>query len=61
MLNLDDLALNQNVGNHKYRLIGIINHFGGISGGHYTAFCRNQLNNKWYDFDDSDVTEISKD
>jgi hypothetical protein len=26
--------------------------------GHYTAFAKNPLDNKWYDFDDSHVTEI---
>ena len=31
------------------------NHFGGVGGGHYTAFGRNPLNGQWYDFDDSYV------
>ena len=32
-------------------------HFGISIGGHYTALCKN--GNKWYDFDDEDVTEIN--
>ena len=27
--------------------------------GHYTAFARSFHNNKWYEFDDSSVTEVS--
>lgn len=45
-----------------YDLYAVSNHFGGMGGGHYTAFCQMPDNKKWYDFDDSTVTEIdSKD
>ena len=30
-----------------------------MGGGHYTAFARSFHNNKWYEFDDSCVSEIS--
>ena len=40
-----------------YDLIGIINHFGGTTGGHYTAHCKNH-DGKWYNFDDSTVRPI---
>lgn len=33
------------------------NHFGGMGGGHYTAFCRNQVDNQWYNYDDSRVSK----
>jgi ubiquitin C-terminal hydrolase len=36
-----------------YDLIGISQHFGSLSSGHYTALCKNQ--NKWYEFDDECV------
>lgn len=29
-------------------------------GGHYIAYCRNNLNNLWYEFDDQSVTEVSE-
>lgn len=29
-------------------------------GGHYIAYCRNDLNNLWYEFDDQSVTEVSE-
>lgn len=35
------------------------NHYGGMGGGHYTATCKNAINNKWYKFDDSHVSEAS--
>ncbi|GAA5827452.1 hypothetical protein JCM11251_003818 [Rhodosporidiobolus azoricus] len=41
-----------------YDLYAVSNHFGGLGGGHYTAFAKNPDNNKWYDFDDSRVSEI---
>jgi hypothetical protein len=41
-----------------YDLICIVTHF-GKSGteGHYMAYCKKQDNNKWYQFNDSTVTE----
>lgn len=29
-----------------------------IVGGHYIAYCRNSVNNLWYEFDDQSVTEV---
>lgn len=31
-----------------------------IPGGHYIAYCRNDENNLWYEFDDHRVTEVSE-
>jgi ubiquitin carboxyl-terminal hydrolase 4/11/15 len=44
-----------------YDLFAVSNHFGGVGGGHYTAFGKNYLTGKWYDFDDSSCTEITAD
>jgi ubiquitin carboxyl-terminal hydrolase 4/11/15 len=41
-----------------YELYGVVNHYGTMGGGHYTAYCKNFLNNKWYEFDDSRVSEV---
>lgn len=30
------------------------------AGGHYVAYCRNDLNQMWYEFDDQSVTEVSE-
>jgi len=40
-----------------YDLTTVSNHYGGMGGGHYTAYGKNRLDNKWYHFDDSSVTE----
>ena len=40
-----------------YELIGVIEHRGGMGGGHYTAKCKNEITKKWYNFDDEHVTE----
>ena len=41
-----------------YDLFGVANHQGGLSGGHYYAYCYNNIENKWYSFNDSRVDEI---
>ncbi|SMN19409.1 similar to Saccharomyces cerevisiae YJL197W UBP12 Ubiquitin carboxyl-terminal hydrolase [Maudiozyma saulgeensis] len=40
-----------------YDLIAVDNHFGGIGGGHYTAYVKNCVDNQWYYFNDGHVTE----
>ena len=42
--------------NCVYDCFGISNHFGSVGFGHYTAYCKNPLDGKWYDFDDSQVS-----
>ncbi|CAD8200152.1 unnamed protein product [Paramecium octaurelia] len=53
----------QNETNKKliYDLFAVSNHFGGMGGGHYTAFGKNHLNGKWYNFDDAQVSEVDED
>lgn len=38
-----------------YDLYAVCNHFGNLSGGHYTASCYSVLNSSWFDFKDSQV------
>jgi len=40
-----------------YELFAISNHFGGLGGGHYTAFAKNYFNGKWFEFNDSSVSQ----
>ena len=54
--------------NNIYDLFAINNHtnfnkfgFNGISFGHYYSYCKNVTNNKWYNYNDESVTEISMD
>lgn len=39
-----------------YDLCAVDNHFGGIGGGHYTAYVRNFVDGEWYYYDDSRVS-----
>lgn len=39
-----------------YDLYGIVNHFGSLNGGHYTASCKNSVDENWYYFNDSSVS-----
>uniref|UniRef100_A0A8D3C4M3 Ubiquitin carboxyl-terminal hydrolase n=1 Tax=Scophthalmus maximus TaxID=52904 RepID=A0A8D3C4M3_SCOMX len=61
---LDSLDLAQYVigpkqNQKRYGLYGVSNHYGGLDGGHYTAYCKNALKQRWYKFDDHEVSEIS--
>uniref|UniRef100_A0A3P9JR32 Ubiquitin carboxyl-terminal hydrolase 8 n=1 Tax=Oryzias latipes TaxID=8090 RepID=A0A3P9JR32_ORYLA len=61
---LDNLDLTQYVIGPKqtlkrYYLYGVSNHYGGLDGGHYTAYCKNATKQRWYKFDDHEVSEIS--
>ncbi|KAI5820883.1 hypothetical protein BZA77DRAFT_300177 [Pyronema omphalodes] len=40
-----------------YDLIAVDNHYGGLGGGHYTAYVKNWCDGKWYYCDDSSVRE----
>jgi len=61
-LNLAPYIINPNQTNREktdaiYDLIGVANHYGGLGGGHYTAYAKNKDDNRWYYFDDSSVSE----
>ncbi|GER26996.1 ubiquitin carboxyl-terminal hydrolase [Striga asiatica] len=48
---------NNTVG-HRYMLFAVSNHYGGMGGGHYTAFAKHRLD-RWYEFDDRHVSPIT--
>ena len=41
-----------------YDCYAVSNHMGGTGGGHYTAYAKNPITDKWHEFDDSGVAEI---
>ena len=49
------------VGSTIYDLKAVANHFGGISGGHYTACVYNPEAKEWFCFDDASVTPCNID
>jgi ubiquitin carboxyl-terminal hydrolase 20/33 len=52
---------NSNFGNSTlFDLFAVVRHMGSVSGGHYIAYCKHHLTQKWYEFDDRVVTEVSE-
>ncbi|XP_065092705.1 ubiquitin carboxyl-terminal hydrolase 8 isoform X2 [Ochlerotatus camptorhynchus] len=51
---------NQKLIHRRYQLYGVSNHYGSMESGHYTAFCRNRVHQKWYKFDDHTVSSLVK-
>ncbi|CAD8178663.1 unnamed protein product [Paramecium octaurelia] len=43
-----------------YDLYGVINHSGTLHSGHYTSNCKNKDTQKWYNFDDTRIKEITE-
>ena len=43
----------------NYDLYAVSNHYGSLSFGHYTAYCKNPETGVWYDFNDSSVSSLS--
>jgi len=60
-LDLKDVVKKENHGPAIYDLLSVANHFGGMGGGHYTAFAKNKDDGQWYNFDDSSVSQTSED
>ena len=60
LLNMEKYTINYIEKDTVYKLMGICIQEGSLSGGHYYAICRNELNNKWYKYNDSNVSEINK-
>ncbi|XP_059944215.1 probable ubiquitin carboxyl-terminal hydrolase FAF-X isoform X5 [Mesoplodon densirostris] len=56
----------ETAGSTKYRLVGVLVHSGQASGGHYYSYIiqrngKDGERNRWYKFDDGDVTECKMD
>ena len=42
----------------KYNLVGVIDYYGNREFGHYTANCKNLIDNNWYDINDANLVPI---
>ena len=58
-LNLSAYVKGYNQLSYVYDLYGICNHFGGTSGGHYTAFVKN-AKNEWIHYNDDIIEDIKQ-
>jgi len=57
-LDLSKYVEGYNSTSYVYDLYGVCNHYGGVLGGHYTAFVKH-ANNEWIHFNDSSVEKVS--
>jgi len=58
-LNLQPYINDPFIEDHIYDLYGIVHHSGmSLGGGHYIAYVKNMINNKWYLCNDSDILHI---
>jgi len=44
----------------SYTLLGVSNHYGEMESGHYTSYCKNVRDGRWYQYDDQNVSPISQ-
>jgi ubiquitin C-terminal hydrolase len=58
-LDLSKYVVGYNRETYIYELFGICNHNGESQGGHYTAYIKN-ANQKWYNFNDTNINEIDE-
>lgn len=57
-LDLSKYVIGYNKDSYVYNLYGVCNHSGSSMGGHYTAFVKN-ANEKWYHYNDTNVSEVA--
>uniref|UniRef100_A0A8C1VLM1 Ubiquitin carboxyl-terminal hydrolase n=1 Tax=Cyprinus carpio TaxID=7962 RepID=A0A8C1VLM1_CYPCA len=60
-LNMSEFVCDPKADPYVYDLIAVSNHYGGMGGGHYTAYGKNKMDGKWYYFDDSSVSSSTED
>ena len=57
---VDPILLIKENGEWVYELYAVLVHSGAISGGHYYVYIRDTSTNKWWNFNDSSVSEVSE-
>ena len=60
----ENLDLNNYIGlkqtGYNYKLIGVITHIGESSmSGHFIAYCKDPITNKWYKYNDAIVSDVN--
>ncbi|CAH2274060.1 inactive ubiquitin carboxyl-terminal hydrolase 50 [Pelobates cultripes] len=44
----------------QYNLYAVVNHYGDVEYGHYTAYCKNTATKQWHAYDDMKCSEIAE-
>ncbi|KAJ6255067.1 ubiquitin carboxyl-terminal hydrolase 11 [Anaeramoeba flamelloides] len=50
---------NKNSKKYQYKLYAVSNHYGGVGGGHYTAYGKSHSTKKWYSYNDSRCSRVN--
>ena len=50
-----NFSLEMNTNGKRYELYAVIEHMGQNNGGHYKAYCKENINKQWYQYNDSTV------
>ena len=58
-LDLSNYIISKDNQKIKYDLFAVANHYGSLHYGHYTALCKNSIKNRWFEYNDSVITEIN--
>ena len=60
-LDMSSYVINSSASQEKlYDLVAVANHYGGLGGGHYTAYGKNRETRQWHYFDDSNVSNATE-
>jgi ubiquitin carboxyl-terminal hydrolase 4/11/15 len=60
-LNLKDYNINySSKKSNQYSLQSMAIHNGSLGGGHYYAVCKNYLEDKWYEYNDTGVNQLTE-
>jgi len=59
-LDMSSYSLNYDNKGTLYKLSGICIQSGSLGGGHYYAMCRNELDGKWRQYNDTNVSEVDE-
>lgn len=54
----NDFVLFPSLQKCTYELYAVVNHFGSLTGGHYTAEIKSYENGQWYSFNDGRVESV---
>lgn len=60
ILNMENYCINYKNECMNYELQSMCIHIGGLGGGHYYAYCKNNADNLWHEYNDSHVKELKE-
>ncbi|CAH8828341.1 unnamed protein product [Trichobilharzia szidati] len=59
-LDMSSFIVGPKLHSSEYALFAVLNHRGTMESGHYTTYCRNIRDGRWYEYDDENVSLLSR-